>query len=66
MSKKKDLKAGVELVVDAAKSKTALADFLGITRQAVGQWKRVPTEHVPEIEKRYNIPRVLMRPDVYA
>ena len=36
-------------------SKTALANALGVTKAAVGQWKdegrRVPAEHCPSIER---------------
>jgi len=46
-------------------SKSDLADALGITRQALSQWRRVPHERVLEIEKLLGIPRTVMRPDIY-
>lgn len=46
-------------------SKSDLADALGITRQALSQWRRVPHERVLEIEKLLGVPRHVMRPDIY-
>lgn len=55
----------VDLVKEKAGSGRKLAQALGITHQAVSQWKRVPLEHIEEIEKRWGIPREQLRPDVY-
>jgi DNA-binding transcriptional regulator YdaS (Cro superfamily) len=46
-------------------SKSDLADALGITRQALSQWRRVPHERVLEIEKLLGVSRSVMRPDIY-
>ena len=42
-----------------------LAEYLGIERQAVYQWTRVPVEHVLRIENLTGIPCYRMRPDIY-
>jgi Bacterial toxin YdaS len=38
----------------------------GISRPAVLNWRRVPAEHCPAIEKVTGIPRVVLRPDLYS
>ena len=55
-------------VLDAI-NQAGLAGKLGITRQAVNQWKRkgqIPVERVREIERITGIPRVELRPDIYG
>ena len=42
-----------------------LADHLGITRQAVYQWKRVPEDKVLDVEAFTGISRHELRPDIY-
>lgn len=48
-----------------AASRGAIANFLGISRPAVSQWKRVPSQHVIALEKFTGISRSDMRPDIY-
>jgi len=43
----------------------ALARELGISRQAVDQWKRIPAHRVIEIEKLSRISRHELRPDLH-
>ncbi len=38
---------------------------LGISRQAVSQWKKVPVLQVLKVEKLTGISRHVLRPDVY-
>jgi Putative antitoxin of bacterial toxin-antitoxin system, YdaS/YdaT len=47
-------------------SASTLAKELGLTRQCVGQWKKIPLKYVREISKRTEIPAALLRPDIYA
>jgi DNA-binding transcriptional regulator YdaS (Cro superfamily) len=45
----------------------ALAEGLGVSRQAIYQWrdKRVPAERVLQIEKLTGVTRHELRPDLY-
>jgi 2-dehydropantoate 2-reductase len=43
-----------------------LARLLGITRQALYQWDKVPAERVLEIERLTGVPRHALRPDLFA
>ena len=42
-----------------------LARRLGITRQAVDQWRKVPATRAVEVERETGIPRHELRPDVF-
>lgn len=44
---------------------TALACELGISKQAVSMWKKIPAERVIAIEAATGIPREELRPDLY-
>ena len=46
-------------------TKVGLAAALGISRQALGQWDRVPPWHVLEVERITGINRTILRPDLY-
>lgn len=37
---------------------------LGLSRAAVGQWKIVPAERLPEVERASGYPRWALRPDI--
>ena len=54
----------------AAKTKGSyqkLADYMGLSRQAVYRWrtKGVPAERLLELEAATGIPRHVLRPDLY-
>jgi Bacterial toxin YdaS len=42
-----------------------LAEALGINRQAIFFWERVPIRHLDRIEKLTGIPREDLRPDIF-
>lgn len=44
---------------------TQLAELIGITRQGIWQWRRIPAERVVEVERATGIPRQELRPDLY-
>ena len=56
---------GLEAAVKAAGSKSALARILGVTRGAICQWQRIPSERVISIESLVGVPRHVLRPDLY-
>ena len=43
----------------------ALARILGVTSQAISQWKRVPATRVIAVEKASGVSRHVLRPDLY-
>ena len=43
----------------------AVGEALGVTRQAVSQWKSCPHLQVLKLEKATGIPRHEIRPDLY-
>lgn len=47
-------------------SQTALAEYLGLSRQAINQWKFVPLKHLKLISEQTGITRRKLRPDLYA
>jgi DNA-binding transcriptional regulator YdaS (Cro superfamily) len=60
--------AVVERIISAYGGAAALARRIGISRNAVSQWREkdhVPVERVLEIEKITGIPRHEIRPDIY-
>jgi DNA-binding transcriptional regulator YdaS (Cro superfamily) len=49
----------------AAGNLSSLAKKLGVSRQAIYQWRRVPAQHVLKIEALTKVPRHTLRPDLY-
>ena len=43
-----------------------IAKALGISKQAVFHWERVPEKHVIDVEEITGIPRHVLRPDLYS
>jgi hypothetical protein len=56
---------GLKAAIDAAGGMRALARLLGITFQAIQQWKKVPAERLLEIERVTGVARERLRPDLY-
>tara|TARA_R110000868_G_scaffold49026_4_gene158420 strand:- start:216 stop:407 length:192 start_codon:yes stop_codon:yes gene_type:complete len=52
-------------VFAATGSMSELARQLGLTRQAVGLWDKVPLKHLRAVSKMTGIPRQQLRPDLY-
>jgi len=58
-------KAAIKSAINVAGSADRLAVVLGITRQAIYQWPRVPAERVLDIERATGVSRHELRPDLY-
>ena len=43
----------------------AIGKAAGVTKQAVGQWKRIPAERLPSLAKNLNKTHSELRPDLY-
>jgi DNA-binding transcriptional regulator YdaS (Cro superfamily) len=54
-----------ELAIEQAGGPSAVGRALGISPQAVGQWRRIPAERVIAVEALSGVSRHLMRPDIY-
>lgn len=57
------------LIRAAAKSMggvVRLAEELGLSRGAVSLWKRVPPEHVLDVERLTGVSRHELRPDIFG
>lgn len=50
----------------AAGGSSAIARALGLTPQAVLQWRAVPAERVLDVEKISGVSRYRLRPDVFG
>jgi len=46
-------------------SKSEVARLLGVTRQYVSAWDKVPLTHVAALSKASKIPKKILRPDIY-
>lgn len=44
---------------------TQLASYLGVSKQAVSQWKRIPFRYLKMISEQTGISRRKLRPDLY-
>jgi DNA-binding transcriptional regulator YdaS (Cro superfamily) len=57
----------IEVAVRREGSRTAVAKRLGLTRQALDQWKdKVPPKHVLAMEEMSDVSRYDLRPDIYG
>jgi DNA-binding transcriptional regulator YdaS (Cro superfamily) len=55
----------LERAIQAAGGVGHLAARLGITAQAISQWRKVPALRVLDVERASSIPRHVLRPDLY-
>ncbi len=56
---------GLQLAIKTAGTRNALANVLGVSRQAVHVWTHVPIYHVLAIEQKLGLPRWKLRPDLW-
>jgi DNA-binding transcriptional regulator YdaS (Cro superfamily) len=61
-----DEKSGLELAVEAVggQAKT-LAERLGVSPQAISQWKQIPSDRVIAVERITGVHRRFLRPDLH-
>ena len=59
------MKIGLQRALKASGGPAALARWLGITKQAVGQWDRVPAERVLAVSDATGVPCHVLRPDLH-
>jgi DNA-binding transcriptional regulator YdaS (Cro superfamily) len=55
---------GLEKAFSATR-RSELAAHLGITAQAISQWRQIPVSRVLDVERVTGVPREELRPDVY-
>jgi hypothetical protein len=56
------------LLLDAIVAAGGIAELarqLGVTRQAVSLWDKIPLKHLRAVSKMTGIPRQQLRPDLY-
>jgi DNA-binding transcriptional regulator YdaS (Cro superfamily) len=57
---------GLIALKGAAGGASAIARAIGVTPQAVAQWKAIPAEHVLKLEKAFGVSRHVQRADVFG
>ena len=55
----------LEAAIRSVGSSQELARLVGVTPQAISQWRRVPAMRVLQVEAVSGIRRELLRPDIY-
>ena len=57
--------SGVMAAIEATGTLSALGQKLGISAQAISEWRRVPAERVLQVQNATGVPRSRLRPDLY-
>lgn len=57
--------ASLIFAIERAGSSVRLACLIGVSPQALSQWKRVPPLRVLDVERITGVPRHELRPDLY-
>jgi DNA-binding transcriptional regulator YdaS (Cro superfamily) len=52
--------------IKIAGNRTLLGKMVGVSRQAIEQWKVVPPERVLSVERATGVSRYRLRPDIYG
>ena len=64
-TKAQKLADGLQAAIVAAGTKSRLADGLGIKKQSIQNWSRIPAERALQIERLTGVSRTILRPDLY-
>ena len=56
---------GLEKAMARVGGARELARLLGISKQAIYKWTKVPASQIIRIEKATGVPRELLRPELY-
>src|SRR6516225_8395504 len=56
---------GLRTAIETVGGVRALASLLGLHSQTIYHWRRVPAERVVQIETVTDVPRNVLRPDLY-
>ena len=56
---------GLKTAIESVGGVQALASLLGLNRQSIYEWRRVPGKRIIQIEKVTGVPRDVLRPDLY-
>ena len=59
------IEPGLLRAIEIAGSGEVLARRLGITRQALQQWDKIPAKYLIPIERLTGVPREELRPELY-
>jgi DNA-binding transcriptional regulator YdaS (Cro superfamily) len=63
--RKREIDDGLRQAVEAAGSFKALARALGMSLQALSEWKRVPAHRILQVEAVTGVCRTKLRPELY-
>lgn len=55
----------LRLAVEKAGNEAKLAKALGVSRQIVNRWTKIPDRFAPAVEQLYGIPREKIAPHLY-
>lgn len=64
-SKKPEISPGLREIRDTPGMSVKIADALGITRQAVSDWDKIPLGRLLEVEQITKIPRERLMPEIF-
>lgn len=59
------MESALEAAIKVAGTSQKFAEMIGVTPQAISQWRRVPALRVLTVEKATGISRHDLRPDIY-
>lgn len=57
---------GLQRAIDVAGSQRRLAKLIGLSQQAVNQWRTIPLNRVLDVESATGVPREELRPDFFV